>query len=43
MTYHMDDNDNSFVDEAINIAMYFDTGRDSQLSEKFMGMILSGY
>ncbi|WP_283393050.1 ATP-binding protein [Photobacterium phosphoreum] len=40
--YHIEDNDNSFVNEAINIAKYFDKAGDTQLAEYIMGMISTG-
>ena len=37
--YHVERNDNSFKNEAINIARYFDSIGDDQLAEYIMSMI----
>ena len=40
--YHSEGNDSSFVNEAINIAKYFDEAGDSQLAEYIMSLISTG-
>ena len=37
--YHVEKNENSFRNEAINIARYFDSIGDDQLAEYIMGLI----
>ena len=37
--YHVEKNENSFRNEAINIARYFDSIGDEQLAEYIMGLI----